>query len=337
MQDVPVSSTTLGLLLSASIVLGQPASAARPAAPLTLSVSPAAMAPAVLARQTDQPKPSRSLDRGGATADPAWLQRYPAQNARSNDKWGRVLTDIIRHLPAKARYQDAFRRYIEAGDLITAGHEWTHFLNESLTLKTAVGVTAYYVLDDRYVTLPDPEGLRGIVPPVPASLRGNLYQLYLVQNAGNAKVDPLYLFDEWMAYINDVNVAVDQLEHNKPLNSESGALQPETAGNVVEFMFYGCAVGLAVKEHDPRYYRSEDGRRLREFIAWNIQRSMDIHARAVQHREVSRGDARNTALLSRFRNSADTAALRDWVRSDLGDAAARLLGVNQSVADANGG
>src|SRR5205814_1315746 len=112
--------------------------------------------------------------------------------------------------------------------------------NEVLTLKAGVNKSAYYLLDGRYVTLADPEGLRGFLPHIPASLRGELYDLYLVENGGNARVDPLYLFDEWSAYTNDVTLAVDQLGAGKPLNTaHRGAVQPHTAGNVLEFMFYG--------------------------------------------------------------------------------------------------
>lgn len=258
------------------------------------------------------------------------LKTFPEQNKRSNRNWGRVLTDVARHLPAGADYDSAFRRFTESYDLVTAGHEWTHYLNAYLSGNES---SAYYLLDDKYMTLADPQGLRGKVPHVPRSLRGILYKLYLEQNSGSARVCPLYLFDEWTAYANDVTIALDQLAEGKPLNPFSPkATQPYTAGNVLEFTFYGCAVGLAVKKHDPQYYAGEAGQKLREFIAFNAKRSLEVYKKALRHEELNQGDSRNPKLLDNFRRSADAAELRAWVKSDLDqELAAALLGVEESA------
>ena len=275
-----------------------------------------------------EPGLSKPLMHPSTSAPPAHsdLMAFPGQTTRSSREWGTVLTDIARHLPDQERYQDAFRRYIEAGDLVTAGHEWTHFLNEVLTLKAGVNRSAYYLLNGRFMTLTDPEGLRGYLPRIPASLKGELYDLYLVQNGSNAKVDPLYLFDEWSAYTNDVTLAVDQLEEGKPLDSNHrGAVQPHTAGNVIEFMFYGFAVGMAVREHDRAYYNGPEGSKLREFIVLNAERSIGIHEKAMCHSELSKGDQRNEDLIHSFRTSPDTAEMRNFVKRELGGEIADVL------------
>lgn len=251
------------------------------------------------------------------------VRELAEQNKRSRADWGRVLTDIVRRLPADSRYDEAYRRYIEAGDLVTAGHEWTHFLNEYLTLQSGVGTSSYYLLEGRYVSLADPEGLRGIVPSVPASLRGELHELYLVRNGSNAKIDPLYLLDEWVAYTNDLAVAVDQLASGKPLNEpHCKVIQSMTAGNVLEFTFYGFALGMAVQQYDPAYYNSSRGHALREFIAWNASRALELYQQAIERDELVRGDARHTRLMRSFRTGSDTAAMRAWVRRELGTAVA---------------
>jgi hypothetical protein len=328
-QDDPAPGATVAVEAT-TVGQNEPAitasNAIRVTTPLRLVLAPDRAITRGYARQLDDTRLAPSLAGPSAALVLRHAHDYPQQNGRSNQNWGRALTDIARHLPAGARYQDAYLRYTQAGDLVTAGHEWTHFLNEVLASKAGVGKSSFYVLDDKYVTLSDPEGLRGIVPQVPSSLRGDLYDLYLVQNSSNARVDPLYLFDEWTAYANDVTVAVDQLEHGKPLDVfRSDLVQTRTAGNVLEFMFYGFAVGMAVRAYDPAYYASENGTLLRDFIAFNARRSMDIYNKALQQQTLSHGDPRNTVLIRNFRASPDTAALRAWVKRDLGDDLARLL------------
>jgi len=281
-----------------------------------------------------EPAPDRSLTSlvQPAVILPIQLQNHREQNRRSGRDWGRVVTDIARHLPADRACQDAYRRYTTNDvDLVTAAHEWTHFLNGYLSRP---GYSAYYLLDGRYITLADPEGLRGILPNIPGSLRGVLYELYLVENRNNARIDPLYLLDEWTAYTNDVVAAIAQLDEGKPLNPFChAATQPETAANALEFTFYGFAVGMAVKEHDPRYYAGRQGKKLREFIAWNAQRSIQAYAQAVQRPQLANDDSRNGGLIRSFRNSADTAAMRAWVASDLTPQVGNLL---QNVDDFSG-
>lgn len=281
---------------------------------------------------------AKSATSPGLAACLPYLKHLPEQAARSGRDWGRVLTDIARRLPTSRRYQDAFQRYIRSGDLVTAGHEWTHFLNEYLASISGVNRSAFYLLDGRYMTLACPERMRGIVPNVPDSLRGDLYDLYLVRNGGNARVDPLYLFDEWTAYINDVTIAVDQLDQGKPLNPFSpSAIQTKTAGNVLEFMFYGFAVGMAVQKHDPGYYSSEEGKRLRDFITLNAERSLDAYARALRWEELSRGDTRHAELTRRFRSASDTSEMRAWVKRELGVDLDTALGRSVALAASSRG
>ena len=270
-----------------------------------------------------------SVSRSSASS-PTNLKSYPEQNQRSNRNWSPALTDIARHLPAGAEYDRAYRRFTEDYDLVTAGHEWTHYLNAYLCEKET---TAYYLMGNKYITLAVPKKLRGILPDIPACLQGNLYKLYFVKARESARFDPLYLFNEWTAYTNDVTVAVDQLAEGKPLNPFfPDTTQPYTAGNVLEFTFYGCAVGMAVKKHDPQYYASEAGRELREFITFIALRSLEVYRKALRRVELNQDDARNPRLLSDFRRSGDAAEMRAWIKANLDkDVANALLGVEDSA------
>ena len=282
------------------------------------------------AKQAEVADPGRTPVSRHFASGPQGLKRFPEQNQRSSRNWSPALTDIARHLPAGAEYQEAYRRFTQEEDFVTAGHEWTHYLNDYLRGNDKTG---YYLMGNKFMTLADPKKMFGIVPDVPVSLRGKLYKLYLVQNRESAQFDPLYLFNEWTAYANDVTVAVDQLAEGKPLNPfRPDATQPYTAGNVLEFTFYGCAVGMAVKEHDPEYYAGEAGQRLREFITFNALRSLEVYNRALKRQELNQDDTRIPKLLSDFRHSADTAEMRAWVKADLDkDLADTLLGVERTA------
>ena len=288
------------------------------------------------ARQAEDANFAKGPVSRSSASTPKNLKMYPEQNQRSNKNWGRALTDIARHLPAGAEYDGAYRRFTEDYDLVTAGHEWTHYLNAYLCEHET---TAYYLMGNKYITLAVPKKLRGILPDVPGCLQGNLYKLYFVTARASARFDPLYLFNEWTAYANDVTVAVDQLAEGKPLNPfMPDATQPYTAGNVLEFTFYGCAVGMAVKKHDPQYYASEAGQKLRDFITFNALRSLEVYGKALKRVELNQDDARNPKLLNDFRRSADTAEMRAWVKADLDtDLANALLGAESPTDSAGSG
>lgn len=243
---------------------------------------------------------------------------FKSQNDRKNEKWSKPLTDVVNHLPNNDKYNAAYDKYIKDYDFVTSAHEWTHFINEYLSMKSGAGVSGYYLLNDKYVTLEDPEKMKGIIPYVPLNLRGDLYDVYFVQNGSNSRVNPLYLFDEWTAYTNDVIVAVDQLENKLPLNPFTpDATQPRTAGNVLEFTFYGIAVAMAVEESDPGYYKSDEGKKLVKFVKWNAERSIDIFNKAVKFKELNQNDERVKNFINEFKTSTNTQKMREWAERNL--------------------
>jgi hypothetical protein len=315
------------LLVHPAATINEPQGSARPRSPARPANASSSVRPA--------PSPA---DRKPASTD-LRLGHFPEQNRRSDHNWSPALTDIARHLPAGAEYDEAYRRFTQDFDLVTAGHEWTHFLNAYLCQTDK---TAYYLMDNRYTTLAVPKKLRGHLAEVPDCLRGKLYELYFVTARDNAKIDPLYLFNEWVAYTNDVTVALDQLARGKILDPfMPNATQPLTAGNALEFTYYGCAVGMAVQKYDPEYYAGPAGQQLRAFIAFNALRSLDVYQKALKRIELNQDDTRNPKLLSDFRRSAETAAMRAWIKSELSvDAAGALLGIPspvKAVADAESG
>ncbi len=186
-------------------------------------------------------------DGGGTTDAPAgpqpgdgvvWTTWNDVQS-RSNPAWGADLTDIANHLPSSYgnQYWDA--------DPITAGHETSHGIHAHLRVYVHQGserVNAFYVLGDKAAYVVEP-GIRksAIAAHVPASLRGSRYALYIT---GQVAWDdtPLYIWDEWNAYVNGAEVGVDMATSGLWTRGWRDAVM-----GPIEFNVYALATAMAVK------------------------------------------------------------------------------------------
>lgn len=115
------------------------------------------------------------------------------KRARQEDL-GAVLSDVESMLPAGHPYKD--------NDRITWSHEGVHGINgrikNELCGPTQEGI---YILQGKAATLPSPRiKLSNVANAVPRELRGDIYQLYLVDQQRYWNDRPLYVFNEWSAY-----------------------------------------------------------------------------------------------------------------------------------------
>lgn len=123
-------------------------------------------------------------------------------------------------------------------------------------------VNAFYLLGNRAVRLNEPSGIKlsTIANAVPQPLRGMSYQLYLVQQRQYWENEPLYVHDEWSAYLNGLTTG---LEGKGRDGSYSDVLQP------LEFMGYCCCLlRLAIEKG---YDAAEE---LRNLTAYQAARSL---------------------------------------------------------------
>lgn len=186
-------------------------------------------------------------------------------NQNHNDQWGKVLTDIMTHEAPfdKNKYED----------LITLGHETSHGIHSYIrNCLNNLGKRAngFYVLNSLAALVIEPNIRKSQVGPyVPKSLRGSRFDLYVT---GQTVWDdtPLYLFDEWNAYINGGTVGVDLVQQNL-----WNAGWRDGVFGIIEFVVYALATAQAVKEHDPQYF--DHYSQFTEFLAWNIKRSMETY------------------------------------------------------------
>jgi len=222
---------------------------------------------------------------------------------------GKVLGDIESHMPAGHIYKD--------NDKITWGHETTHGINSNIRnrnqkwivkhklrffffrgepylVKVAERVNGFYCLEDRAVVIVEPPTtIRAAAAKVPQSLRGEVYNLYMVQQAGSWNDTPLYIFDEWVAYTNGSEV-------RKDLRIQSRA---ETVTYMMEFNVYAMSLAMVVKEKG-----GYDDTQLKAFLMWNIERSVRIY----------NNESEATAYLNKLRTNSDAEKLRGFARSYFG-------------------
>lgn len=189
--------------------------------------------------------------------EPNWIN-YPSIK-KPDFKNGKILSDIRTHIDDGGYYNDS--------DLITAGHETTHGINSVIRNKYYQGkpINAFYCLEDRAIILNEPKTrIEKVAQYVPKSLRGSTYQLYMIDQARSGWGDrPLYICDEWISYTNGSEV-------RKDLKIQKRA---ETVQYMFEFNVYVLTLAKVLEEQESSYDSSD----FKNFIRWNIERSMKIY------------------------------------------------------------
>jgi len=243
----------------------------------------------------------------GPGSDVDWIDFAPL-NSRSDSGWGPVLTEIARHCPpSQVDY------YMVPGDLVASGHELSHGIHAYVRNELGgPGQNGFFVLDDKAAVVDEP-GIRksDVVPYIPSRYHGSRYELYIL---GQVEWDdtPLYVWDEWNAYINGTEVGVNL--------AETGAW---TDGSVdvcmgpLEFVVYALAVGMATEALDPSYFATNT--QFKEFLAWNTARAMDVVRECLALDDFGSWPSIDQ-YYSDLRTHADGAPIREFLRRTYGDA-----------------
>jgi hypothetical protein len=207
---------------------------------------------------------------GPAANDPTscvdWFNWPEQQPALGMPSWGTQLIDVARHIPSM--YGDTYW----FDEPITASHETTHGIQAHLRNYEAPPgkVNAFYVLGGKVAFVVEPNMRKqDIKPHIAMGLRGPRYNLYLEQQTAWDDT-PLYVFDEWTAYINGAEVGVGQVQAGLYTGEWTDAVM-----GPLEFTVYAIATAKAIKQKDPTYYGSN--MQFRCFTAWNIKRAMGLY------------------------------------------------------------
>jgi hypothetical protein len=232
-------------------------------------------------------------------------QTWGEQQARSHPSWGNALTDIANHLPASygTTYDDP--------DVVTFGHETSHGIHAHLRNyqnNTGKKANAFYVLGDQAAVVVEPNISKSAMQPyVPSSLRDFRYSTY-VSGAQAWDDTPLYIWDEWNAYVNGAEVGV-----NRVLEDKWNEGWRDQSGNL-EFVVYALCLAHAVSELDPTYFH--DYAQFREFLMWNTERAMALFD---QHQAMPEFQSDDVAAYHQtLKQSPDAEELRQFVRATFG-------------------
>jgi hypothetical protein len=122
--------------------------------------------------------------------------------------------------------------------------------------------------------IPQPKiRITNVAEVVPQSMRLSLFQLYLVDQTKSWNTDPLYLYDEWNAYVNGAMTGVELGKRGKAAALPPGHNSTNSMLSCLEFNVYAIHLCMTAKDLDKTY----DAKQLLEFTAWNSRRGMNIY------------------------------------------------------------
>jgi len=187
---------------------------------------------------------------------PNWIMIGEVNQDAQGDS---VYADTIRHCTTWRQMKDRSKT--------TTAHECTHGINNqirntagaSYDIEMKMGspspvymanngggrVNACYVLGGRAIILPEPPiRKRDVANAVPKTLRGDRFSTYITgQGAWDAQ--PLYIFDEWSAYINGAKCGIDMFARGESPEKTDLMRGP------LEFSIYALALMTIVPDPKP--------------------------------------------------------------------------------------
>lgn len=185
-----------------------------------------------------------------STTNAAWFIEEPINLYTSR------LDDIVNHA--------TYNKVYYSKDSITYAHEYTHYVNSEYRQKYNTWWTntnAFYVLDDTVCVVREPVfTLKDMALKIPTELRGDSYNLYLIQQTKYWNTQPLYIVDEWVCYTNGAMVGLELRQYDRFQQSLASSL---------EFMTYSLVLCQYHADYD-----------LIQFIKWHGKRCHTLYLKA---------------------------------------------------------
>ena len=195
----------------------------------------------------------------------------------------------------------------------TNAHETAHGIHSEIrneyTSSLKKRVNGFYALKGRGVVIEEP-GIKmsHAVKFIPENLRSYRYDLYMVNQLRDWNDTPLYIMDEWNAYVLGGMCCVDDVKQGKHKEGWTDGVS-----GCLDFSIYTVALAMAVKEHDKEYWN--DHPQFRNFVKWNLKRANETYLAG--HRMKEFQWEKQDKLLKEFLESAGSAKMREFVKAEL--------------------
>lgn len=251
---------------------------------------------------------------GGGGAGTA-VERKDSGTAKPAPERDGIFIKVPRHRSYPGDESSTFHDVMSHGDsrrlwwntYATTAHETHHHANALVQRTFYLGrpCSGFYVWDGRAAIYPEPRFLkRDIAKFVPRSLRDDRF--FYVWGQWDSDEFPLYVLDEWIAYITDAKVIAEYAYLEKrPAGYRTGEGQ-----GCIEMMVYGLALYRAIQTHDPKYLeRNPDFREFLAFLCCETLASYEVTQRFPQYRW------QPEYLEKTFRKDPAAAALRSILES----------------------
>jgi len=181
---------------------------------------------------------------------------------------------VSNHVSEDTFYADVINHYYDRlhyPDIMTMTHETTHMINSDIRNKNS-GNVGFYVGNNNACIFPQPNFTKDkIAQFVPTALQGLSFNEYVV-GMREWNDSPLYLYDEWRAYINGAKAAVEYVEKGLYKDGWTNAVS-----NPLEFSVYVCATLLAIKQYAPNYLNNTPN--YLRYTNYSLMNSYDVYMR----------------------------------------------------------
>jgi hypothetical protein len=145
--------------------------------------------------------------------------------------------------------------------------------------------------------------LRRVAGEVPKSLRGGGYDLYLVKQVDHWDDAPLYIVEEWAAYMNGLECAIEE-------KSPDAAYQLDKCH---EFLDYSMVVLATITANEPAY----DATQLERLIRWQSERLVRLEP-AAKAIPAHAQEPPCAPFACRLRQNRDAGPVRTFIRTRFG-------------------
>jgi hypothetical protein len=156
----------------------------------------------------------------------------------------------------------------------TQAHENVHAINSSVRNHIfSIGrkrANAFYCGKGKAIIIENPSfRLRHVSNFLPKVLRGNRYNLYLVEQLKHWDDTPTYLINEWSAYVAGAETGVEDFKNGLPKEKS------DIVCGSLEFSVYCVALCMATKEYDQDYWESD--KRLKHSVNYFLIRTEKVY------------------------------------------------------------